>query len=1406
MDGTCKACLAGGDCRSAGTDLFNIVSLPSYSPSVYVMPRASVRRLYIGLALPVVTEEDRRSITALVLKLLFDNTTLPRGPIRVASVDPAAVRQAAQSEMHAPLDTAPASLNGARVTVDVTPMELEELSHEEIEAVILDLFATGSSPAAVHLGASYGGPVAIDAQFESKPTFSFQVCLNNACSGGDQCIEGHSGTLCTVCLPGYGKTSVFKCAKCADFALRTAVFVIGIVAAIALCGVLAWRQILDGRQSTSELPAPAIPIIFKIAVSGLQVMAIAARYDLRWPGVLEGFFDAADTAGGVGTAIISLDCFLPAEPVLRPFWITSIGVMLLPLLGVMLPAMVFGPMYFRTRRLYTKQLQNEIREHHRMLVETHHEYINYTHARAHRIGLVEKRRVKIAAGERLVNHWDAVSDQNPDGIAALTHEEMVERELMRIKSAAEGRLDDSDSEIDVALFTRMNMTRIACENAGSRHGQAVESNAGSKEMMSASGPLAPPNPPADASEPDERNSHPDGPEASVSHSAADSRSGPKLVRRIRTKLVYRLKKKGRRGSIAGSDFSVGSSDVTIAEESENEEDSSIFMTHADADALLAHRPQSSAAGDDSLSRSHSVLDNDVAAVLTHPGTPSQTSPEHVPVSSSTPPVMIQQQRQQQERMDSVDSLSVSLAQGTDASSSLSPIPAGDGCAGARSGAALVLSFAELSPLPSPNHRPSDALDTAAVDEPESRQLARSRRNSGVPERFDVPLGALTLETNRTRHLSASKLYDDGAALDADRELVREHRRRRAEQRRLSHSSPGGGKDASSCVKTRMRGAYIDDDGQAYDLNDYESDCEPSDSLLRDGADDAWNDEGSQDHGLAEELYGSDIPRRRLGRDELNEELENQLLRFKRLHAHNVGRNVMTELERLDATNVELLAAIPFEDSYESELLRNRVLRRERAIERVRQEKQLRWYKNTYGREAGRAMFDEERRRRLHKSPPRLTPAEMRRRVDVAEARFNHVESEYLGYMITTLTVVLFLIHPNITRQFFTMLSCKQLGGDEDPNANFLLGDMTQLCYSSQHVLFITAVALPMFVLWVFGIPCFAFVLLYRNRALIQMSGAGISSSMRAQKRVFESQMAFLYRGYVTTRYYWFLAELVRKALLVAIAVFFPGALHTQLLLASLLIFVAILAQIWARPFENRITENLELMSLFVSFMIFFLANFLFVNDLASGAYEVITVLIFALVLLFAIAVVVAFILVSRQELALAPLRRLLRQAHVKGHDTRKVLRQWRLDQQQKNRELGVTNLAQQRREERKAEKIAEARRQRNDFTDAMLVVDTTPDARTVYEQTFASVADPTSPDMHDFHASTGSGRAVAAAVAVNSGVAIGFADPTGRINEIEQAYRLETLELNLGDSLGDSDDLQALELDLRPQPAAAQRG
>jgi hypothetical protein len=83
-------------------------------------------------------------------------------------------------------------------------------------------------------------------------------------------------------------------------------------------------------------------------------------------------------------------------------------------------------------------------------------------------------------------------------------------------------------------------------------------------------------------------------------------------------------------------------------------------------------------------------------------------------------------------------------------------------------------------------------------------------------------------------------------------------------------------------------------------------------------------------------------------------------------------------------------------------------------------------------------------------------------------------------LISTVVVLLFLIHPNISSAMFSAFNCIELDG-----AYYLRGDVSSQCYKSDHLFYIYVVIAPSIIIWVIGIPLFALLCLFINKTHVQ---------------------------------------------------------------------------------------------------------------------------------------------------------------------------------------------------------------------------------------------------------------------------------------------------------------------------------
>ncbi len=107
---------------------------------------------------------------------------------------------------------------------------------------------------------------------------------------------------------------------------------------------------------------------------------------------------------------------------------------------------------------------------------------------------------------------------------------------------------------------------------------------------------------------------------------------------------------------------------------------------------------------------------------------------------------------------------------------------------------------------------------------------------------------------------------------------------------------------------------------------------------------------------------------------------------------------------------------------------------------------------------------------------------------------------------------------------------------------------------------------------------------------------------------FKERFGFLYNGYKINFWYWEFCVVLRKVLLVSVAVYFSENQNVQALMAVFLVAMALTAHAAARPFNHGTLNMMEFLSLVSSFFTFFFGQFLFINvstDVQLGASVVV---------------------------------------------------------------------------------------------------------------------------------------------------------------------------------------------------------
>lgn len=223
-------------------------------------------------------------------------------------------------------------------------------------------------------------------------------------------------------------------------------------------------------------------------------------------------------------------------------------------------------------------------------------------------------------------------------------------------------------------------------------------------------------------------------------------------------------------------------------------------------------------------------------------------------------------------------------------------------------------------------------------------------------------------------------------------------------------------------------------------------------------------------------------------------------------------------------------------------------------------------------------------------------SEMDLPADSKTAKYVHAWNNY----ITAVIITIFLIHPSIVQQTFSLMNCKQLGArDEDW---YLIDFMTEQCWTSRHFVFVFLVAIPMLIFYVLGMPLFVLYRLRKHRLELQKPFKSINRNV-------VQRYHFLFKGYEAKFYYWEIVIMCRKILMVSIAVFFSYDIQIQALLATLLVVSSLCMHALACPYVSDSMDGLELLSLFGSFCTYFFGQFLFVDTVSEAGKAIVSVII-----------------------------------------------------------------------------------------------------------------------------------------------------------------------------------------------------
>jgi len=162
-------------------------------------------------------------------------------------------------------------------------------------------------------------------------------------------------------------------------------------------------------------------------------------------------------------------------------------------------------------------------------------------------------------------------------------------------------------------------------------------------------------------------------------------------------------------------------------------------------------------------------------------------------------------------------------------------------------------------------------------------------------------------------------------------------------------------------------------------------------------------------------------------------------------------------------------------------------------------------------------------------------------------------------LAVTNVVILFLLHPNLTRTFFMIFQWVDISDDEAR----VKADLQMQWYSSEHLLWLGAFGVPMILIWSLGIPLSAFIILYRSRHNLESPEV---------KRYY----LVIYQGLKNDRFYWEFVNTARKVSILWVSVFLSReSLFYKIIWITILLVIYYRVQIKLEPYKYQMNNALE---------------------------------------------------------------------------------------------------------------------------------------------------------------------------------------------------------------------------------------
>ena len=210
----------------------------------------------------------------------------------------------------------------------------------------------------------------------------------------------------------------------------------------------------------------------------------------------------------------------------------------------------------------------------------------------------------------------------------------------------------------------------------------------------------------------------------------------------------------------------------------------------------------------------------------------------------------------------------------------------------------------------------------------------------------------------------------------------------------------------------------------------------------------------------------------------------------------------------------------------------------------------------------------------------------------AIAYFKSKKSYLQKELVATMIVLFFLVHPTLVKVMFSVFACREIEGQ----GYWLVENLDIQCWDNTHTFYALAVALPSILVWGVGTPCGVLFAIWKRRRYLHT----VDNKLR---------FGFLFNGYKTSKFYWEFVVVLRKILVICLAVFFTASVPIQGLLCFSVLLISLFAQYKLKPFTSEHLNFVELQAIGTATITIYCGLYYLTEDLSDLAKALLFVVI-----------------------------------------------------------------------------------------------------------------------------------------------------------------------------------------------------